>query len=340
MASVTIQHLPKFPRAFFKNYSSVAVLADETTRVHCYEKVKGQLPKHHLIVIPPGERHKNLEICRLVWQQLTEAELDRHSLLVVIGGGVAGDLGGFCASTFKRGIDFVLIPTTLLSMADSSIGGKTGIDFGSIKNHLGTFAMPKATWVVTSFLDTLPTSELRSGFAEIVKHAILSDRKLWNSLRKKSLEQQDWRNLIKHSNAFKSSIVKKDPKEIGLRKVLNFGHTIGHALEGQALQTEKPILHGEAVAAGMIMESYIGLKKKLLKESEFDEIRDFILKIFGRIDVPPDESWMATIRQDKKNKGKKILMALPRGIGKAVFDISVTESEIRAATVNYRENQM
>lgn len=340
MSTVLIQRVPKFPRAFFKAYTSVAVLTDETTRFHCYERVKSQLPTHRLIVIPTGERHKNLDTCSSVWKQMTEAGLDRHSLLVVIGGGVAGDLGGFCASVFKRGIDFLLVPTTLLSMSDSSIGGKTGIDFGPLKNHLGAFAMPKATWIATAFLETLPRSELRSGFAEIIKHAILSDSNLWNALRKKTLEKQDWPRLIKHSTTFKTMVVKKDPKESGLRKILNFGHTVGHALEGYALESEKPLPHGEAVAAGMVMESYIAWKKNLLKESEFGEIKEFILEVFGKVPVPGDESWMEAIRQDKKNKGKEVLMALPRGIGKAVFDIPVSAAEIRAAAANYRRNQM
>lgn len=340
MTSVLIQRRPRFPRAFFKGYASVAVLTDETTRYHCYERVKEQLPAHRLIVIPSGERHKNLDTCRSVWQQMTEAGLDRHSLLLVLGGGVVGDLGGFCASTFKRGIDFVLVPTTLLAMADASIGGKTGIDFGPLKNHLGTFAMPRGTWIATAFLETLPQAELRSGFAEIVKHAILSDRKLWNALRKKALQGQDWPSLVRQSAKFKSSVVNRDPKESGRRKILNFGHTIGHALEGFFLESEKPIPHGEAVAAGMEMEAFIAWKKGLLAEAEFREIRAYIFQVFGQLDVPEDEKWLTAISQDKKNKGKEIRMALPKKIGKAVFDIPVSAVEIRGAVANYRKTQM
>lgn len=340
MTAILIQRQPRFPRAFFKAYSSMAVLVDETSRYHCYERVKHQLPEHRLIVLPSGEQHKNLDSCRSVWNQMTEASLDRHSLLLVIGGGVVGDLGGFCASTYKRGIDFVLVPTTLLSMADASVGGKTGIDFGPLKNHLGTFSMPKATWIATEFLTTLPRAELRSGFAEVVKHAILSDRALWTSLRKKPLERHDWPSLVKHSVAFKTSVVKKDPHERGLRKILNYGHTIGHALEGHALASEKPIPHGEAVAAGMVMEAFIAWKKKLLKESEFKEIQGYILSVFGQADVPEDDVWMAAMSQDKKNKGKEIRMALPRRIGKAVVDVPVSAAEIRAAAENYRKRQI
>jgi 3-dehydroquinate synthase len=316
------------------------VLTDETSRYHCYERIKDQLPAHRLIVIPSGERHKNLDTCRSVWQQMTEAGLDRHSVLLAVGGGVVGDLGGFCASTFKRGIDFVLVPTTLLAMADASIGGKTGIDLGPLKNHLGTFAQPAATWIATQFLETLPRSELRSGFAEIIKHAILSDRVLWKAITRKPLERQDWVALVKKSVTFKSSVVKKDPRERGLRKILNFGHTMGHALEGYALASDKPIMHGEAVAAGMVMEAFIAWKKKMLPEAEFREIRAYILQVFGQAEVPTDEKWLDSISQDKKNRGNEIRMALPRRIGKAEFDIPVSAGEIRAAAANYRKNQM
>ncbi len=340
MTSVLIQRQPRFPRSFFKDYTSVAVLADETSRYHCYERIRDQFPPHRLIVIPSGERHKNIETCSSVWKQMTESGLDRHSLLVAVGGGVVGDLGGFCASTFKRGIDFVLVPTTLLAMADASLGGKTGIDFGTLKNHLGTFAMPAATWIFTIFLDTLPRSELRSGFAEIIKHAILFDKALWKSLVSKALEEQDWVALIKRSTGLKLMIVKKDPGEAGLRKTLNFGHTIGHALEGHALQIEKPLLHGEAVAAGMVMEGYIAWKKGLLGQGEFREISDYIKKIFGMADLPSDERWLVALSQDKKNRGKEILMALPKSIGKAVFDIPVSAAEILAAVAGYSKNQM
>lgn len=323
-----------------KAYSAIAVLADETTRYHCYERVKAQFPAHRLIVIPTGERHKNLDTCKSVWQQMTDARLDRHSLLIAIGGGVVGDLGGFCASTYKRGLDFILVPTTLLAMADASVGGKTGIDFGPYKNHLGTFQLPRATWIATHFLHTLPKAELRSGFAEVIKHALLSDRALWDSLRSRPLEKQDMVALVKHSVAFKSAVVRKDPRESGLRKVLNFGHTIGHALEGYMLQTEKPLMHGEAVAAGMVMEAHVARGKKLLKSEELEEIRDYVFGVFGKVDLPFDPKWMDGVAQDKKNRGSVIQMALPRKIGKAVFDVAVSMTEIRAAAANYREAQM
>jgi 3-dehydroquinate synthase len=339
MNKVHIQSRARLPKALLKGYSKVIVLVDANTRKYCYNRISNQLPEHGIIEIPAGEKHKNMATCQQVWQQMTEAGVDRHSVLVAIGGGVVGDLGGFCASVFKRGIDFILVPTTLLAMADASIGGKTGIDFGQLKNHLGTFSMPKATWICTEFLDTLPPAELRSGFAEVIKHALVSDRKLWNRLRKKSLEKQNLTELVKHSANFKSKVVGRDPKEAGLRKILNFGHTIGHALEGQSLQSSNPLLHGEAIAAGMVMEAHIAWKKKLLKEAEFAEIRSYILDVFGRVTLPASDNWMEAMRQDKKNRGNRILMALPKSIGKAVFDVPVSEPEIRAAAGDYRSDQ-
>jgi 3-dehydroquinate synthase len=340
MNKVHIQSKASLPKALLKGYSKVIVLVDANTRTHCYGRISSQLPDHGIIEIPAGEQHKNLATCQQVWQQMTAAGIDRHSVLVAIGGGVVGDLGGFCASVFKRGLDFILVPTTLLAMADASIGGKTGIDFGPLKNHLGTFSMPKATWICTEFLSTLPPAELRSGFAEVIKHALISDRQLWNRLRKKPLEKQNLTGLVRHSASFKSRVVGRDPKESGLRKILNFGHTIGHALEGQSLQTSKPLLHGEAIAAGMVMEAHIAWKKKLLKEAEFAEIRNYVLDVFGRVALPAHDNWMEAMRQDKKNKGNRILMALPKSIGKAVFDVPVSEPEIRAAAGDYRSNQI
>ena len=339
MGTIRIQATPLLPKHLFKGYSAIAVLVDQNTRKHCYEKIKGVLPIHLVIEVPAGEQHKNLDTCQKVWEQVTSAGLDRHSLLVVVGGGVLGDLGGFCASTYKRGIDFLQVPTTLLAMADASIGGKTGVDFGSLKNHIGTFSLPIATWIATDFLKTLPKRELRSGFAEIIKHALISDRKLWNSIKSRSLEGQDWLRLVRHSAKFKAGVVRKDPVEKGLRKILNYGHTIGHAVESHFLMRGNPILHGEAVAAGMIMEAHIAFSEKRISRGDLDEIAGYVLNVFGKLELPGDEAILPSIRQDKKNKGKVILMALPKTIGKAVFDIPVSEGSIKSATAFYRAFQ-
>lgn len=321
-----------------KNYSQVGVLMDTNTVEHCYPQFKAKLSPHATIIIPAGEEHKNLKTCEWVWSELTRHQFDRHAVLIIVGGGVLGDLGGFCAATYKRGIDFLLMPTTLLAQVDASIGGKLGIDFQHLKNHIGLFSEPVSTLISPDFLKTLPERELRSGFAEIIKHCLISDPEKWKMLIRKNLADQHWTDLIKHSVEFKASIIKNDPKEAGLRKILNFGHTIGHALESYFLDKGNRLFHGEAIAAGMIIESHISRQKHLLDEAALIEISDYIRKIFGIMEpLPAWESLNPLLLQDKKNKGNTIRMALLKGIGSAVWDISVSEEEVKKALDFYRQ---
>ncbi len=336
MSQIKISAGLALPQAILKKYTKIGVLVDDNTIVVCYPLLKSVLPVHELVQVPSGEIHKTLETCQYIWQRLTDQGFDRHSLLIVLGGGVLGDMGGFCAATFKRGIDFVLIPTTLLSQVDASIGGKLGVDFGVYKNHIGVFQLPAATVIATDFLKTLPPRELRSGFAEIIKHCLIADKKMWEMVRKRRLEDQDWLKLVRHSVKIKAAVAKKDPRERGLRKILNFGHTIGHALEGHFLHTSNRLFHGEAIAAGMVIESHIAFKKGYLKAKDLDEISAFILSVFGKIQLPQDAQWLPMLKQDKKNKGNTILLAVPKTIGKAVWDVGVSEKEIREATDYYR----
>ncbi len=318
-------------------YSQVVVLADENTAQLCYPLVQATIPAHQLITVKAGEENKNLETCGQVWEQLTNLKLDRHSLVLIIGGGVLGDLGGFCAATYKRGIDFVLMPTTLLAQADASVGGKLGIDFMGYKNHIGVFCEPVATLISPAFLKTLPERELRSGFAEVIKHCLIADRPMWDELRKKDLHQQDWETLLAHSVDFKRGVVATDPKEKGLRKILNFGHTVGHAVESYFLELGNRIFHGEAIAVGMIAEAAIAADKNLLKDSERDEITAYIKTVYPSITLPADRKVIFDLMlQDKKNKGNKILMALPDGIGKARWDVEVTREEINGSLDFYQ----
>ncbi|HRI80239.1 MAG TPA: 3-dehydroquinate synthase [Cyclobacteriaceae bacterium] len=339
MSLIKIQESPSLPRPLFRNRSRIGVLVDENTIKHCYPLVRSLLPEHVLIKIPAGETHKNLETCTAIWQQLTDQRFDRHALLVALGGGVTGDMGGFCAATFKRGIDFILLPTTLLAQVDASIGGKLGIDFGPYKNHIGVFKQPVATLIATGFLKTLPERELCSGYAEVIKHCLISDKRMWEKIQKQPLEKQPWLKLVRHSVAYKSLITKKDPRESGLRKVLNFGHTLGHGLEGHFISTEKPLFHGEAIAAGMVLESRIARLKKLLSDKEVQAISGYILSVYGKIELPRLDKILPLVKQDKKNKGNTIFMALPEGIGKAVWDIPVSEREILDAMDFYRSFQ-
>ncbi len=339
MPQLKFQTAPSFSKTIFRPYSNIGVLVDENTRRFCYEAVKNNLPAHRVIEVPGGEEHKTLATCQTIWQQLTDYQFDRHSLLIIIGGGVLGDMGGFCAATFKRGIDFLLVPTTLLSQVDASVGGKLGVDFGPYKNHIGVFQEPIYTHIATDFLKTLPERELRSGFAEVIKHCVIGDKIMWNSLGKYPFEKLPWLKLVRHSVQFKSRVVSRDPREQGLRKILNFGHTIGHALEGHFLQSGNRIFHGEAIAAGMIMEAFIAYRKKLISAAELQDISAYISSVFGKIELPGNSGWLTLIKQDKKNRGNKILMALPKKLGKAVWDVPVSEKEIREATDYYRSYQ-
>ncbi len=340
MSAISIQSNPHNLITQFlagKPYSTLGVLTDVNTEQFCYPIIKDSLPPHKLMVIAAGEENKNLDSCQVVWEKLTSFQFDRHSLLLILGGGVLGDLGGFCAATYKRGIDFVLLPTTLLAQVDASVGGKLGIDFQQFKNHIGVFCEPAATLICPAFLATLPERELRSGFAEVIKHCLISDKPAWGALRKKSLKEQDWNSVISHSVNFKKSVVEKDPKEKGLRKILNFGHTIGHAVESYFLQSGHRIFHGEAIAIGMITEAFIANRKNLLSKEDLTEIVDYLKQVYPAITLPASrKSILEIVSQDKKNKGNKILMALTEGIGQAIWDVEVSLEEIDASLDYYQ----
>lgn len=321
------------------NLSQVAVLVDENTQEHCLPLIQEVVPPDYtLIEIKSGEVNKNLDTCAQIWQQLTEQHFDRKALFINLGGGVIGDMGGFCAATYKRGISFVNVPTTLLAQVDASVGGKLGIDFNGFKNHIGLFQEPQQVLIDASFLKTLPERELRSGFAEVVKHALIHDSAYWNKLRSVALANQPWGEHIRHSVRVKSWVVDQDFKEGGLRKILNFGHTVGHAVESCFLESETPLLHGEAIAVGMIAEAYLSVKHASLSTEEAEEIEDFILAIFGKVHIPSDslKSITHAANQDKKNQQGTILCSLLDKIGKARFDVPVTESAIREALEYYQ----
>ena len=237
-----------------KSYSKVAILVDENTKKECLYKLPN-LEEPIIIEIPSGERNKNITTCNLIWEELTNNKFDRDSILINLGGGVIGDIGGFCASTYKRGIDFIHIPTTLLAMADGSIGGKLAIDFNNLKNQIGLFTNPKSVIIDPDFLDTLPEDQLISGFAEIVKHALISDKNLWETIKATPFKKLAWEEIITISAELKNRIILNDPKEKGERKKLNFGHTFGHAIESYYLEKGAPILHGEGIFMGMILET-------------------------------------------------------------------------------------
>ena len=326
--------------SFFQSvaYSDVGVLVDENTLQHCYPLIYDFLPDHHLIQIQSGEIHKNLNICSHIWQKMTDAGFDRKALLVNVGGGVIGDMGGFCAATYKRGIDFINIPTTLLAQVDAAVGGKLGIDFQGFKNHIGLFKDPLKVIISPVFLNTLSKRELRSGFAEVIKHSLIADRNYWPNIVHHPFEKQDWPSHITHSVNIKSEVVSKDFKEGGLRKVLNFGHTIGHAVESYFLNTPSPLLHGEAIAMGMLSEVYLSQKYCQMPENEASQIERFLLDVYGHVDLEDIQiKEIARLAiQDKKNERGAIQCALLREIGQAVYDVKVGVDDIEEALNHYK----
>lgn len=297
------------------HYSRCLVLVDANTRECCLPQLRKVLPlgDEDVIEIPPGEQHKNLDTCSDIWQRLLAEGTDRKALLINLGGGVIGDMGGFCASTFKRGIDFLQIPTTLLSQVDASIGGKLGIDFGQVKNSIGVFRNPQAVCIDPAFLSSLPPRELRSGFAEIIKHSLIADRRQWKQIREISdLDSVHWPSLIVPSLRIKQRIVEADPFEKGLRKALNFGHTIGHAVESLALETDAPLLHGEAIAIGMICEAWLSARQTGLPEDELSDIVRFLKRIYplGPLREQDFGEYLRLMGNDKKNENQSLNFSL------------------------------
>ncbi len=322
-----------------KNYSKIFVLTDMNTHKYCYQTIKTHLPPHSVERVKAGEEHKNLATCEQIWAVMTRAELDRHALMMNIGGGVVGDMGGFCAATYKRGIDFIQVPTTLLSQVDASVGGKLGIDFQGFKNHIGVFTQPQAVLIDSAFLKTLSQRELRSGFAEIIKHCLIADAEKWNEIRTKDFEEQDWTDLTVHSVAIKKRIVEADPTEKGIRKVLNFGHTIGHAVETHFLSKapNQKLLHGEAIAAGMVMEAFLSYQKKMIALPLLEQIEEFVFSVYGKapLQVAEANTLIQLAKQDKKNKDGQLRFSLLDGAGSCSFDVVISPNEIRRAIDYY-----
>ncbi|GAB5527968.1 MAG: 3-dehydroquinate synthase [Roseivirga sp.] len=311
------------------SFSKLAVLVDENTLKHCYPIIAPLLPEHVLIDIYSGEVNKTLKTCEHIWGELTDFALDRKSLLINLGGGVIGDMGGFCAVSYKRGIRFVNIPTTLLAAVDANVGGKLGIDFRGLKNHIGFFQDPDAVLIDSQFLKTLPQRELRSGFAEVLKHGIIADRDYFDQIIVDGLDQPNWNAVIAHSVEIKSAVVKADPKEGGLRKILNFGHTIGHAIESHYLGTENHLLHGEAICIGMICESYLSKKLLGLPDDQLEIIRDTLHACYPDIQIHKADFLQIIERmyQDKKNVNNILSHSLISAIGTATYDVAVDEKD-------------
>lgn len=325
-------------------YSNLFILVDTYTNEFCLPKFLPHLETTltiEIIEFEAGEHNKNIETSVRIWNVLTELGADRKSLILNLGGGVVTDLGGFVASTFKRGVDFIHIPTTLLSMVDASVGGKTGVDLGNLKNQIGVINVPKMVLIDTEYLATLPQNEMRSGLAEMLKHGLIYDKEYWEKfLDLKAIDFADFDELIYRSVEIKNEIVIQDPTENNLRKALNFGHTLGHAIESFFLENEnkKTLLHGEAIAIGMILESYISLHKKLINESEYHQIKTAIKAIYNDVVFEDNdiEPIMELLIHDKKNEYGNIQFALIEGIGKIKINQSVENELIKKAFQDYK----
>jgi 3-dehydroquinate synthase len=285
------------------------------------------------IQLPAGEQFKNINTLAGIWKDLTDNNFRRDGLVINLGGGVISDIGGFAAATYKRGVDFINIPTTLLGMVDAAIGGKTGIDFFDFKNQIGVIKQPKGVFCDVSFLKTLPQEELLSGFAEVIKHGLINDQKYYEYCTSTPFEKLDWNKVVKGSVSIKSNIVKADPEEKGIRKFLNFGHTIGHAIESYHLEKGTPILHGFAVAKGMVVEAYLSVQAGLLSESEFKQIENTLTQLFPKVSIAENEipGLIQKMKNDKKNQSDTINFTFLQSIGKAMYNQTASEDLIAKA---------
>lgn len=326
--------------------SKIFILVDSNTNQYCLTPFLRKMETSEsieIIEIEAGEEFKNLETCEGVWNALSELEADRKSMMINLGGGVVTDLGGFVASTFKRGISFINIPTTLLSMVDASVGGKTGVDLGNLKNQIGVTNQPEMVVIDTSFLSTLPKEEMRSGLAEILKHGLIASETYWKKVSNLSdLDLNDLDEIIKESVDIKSEIVTKDPFEKNVRKTLNYGHTLGHAIESYCLthETKKKLLHGEAIAIGMILETYISAESKGFPREKSENISKILKEIYGthsftERDIEKIEELM---KYDKKNERGKVNFVLLEDIGKPLIDCNVEPELIKKAFNYYLNN--
>ena len=331
-------------------HDKLFVLVDKTTHQLCLPVIAGFdcMQEAQCIVIGATDTHKTLDTLSHVWAELQRMGATRHSLLINLGGGMVTDLGGFAASTFKRGLAYINIPTTLLSMVDASVGGKTGINFGGLKNEIGVFNNANSVILDTIFLKTMDQENILSGYAEMLKHGLISEEKMWAELLNFNLDHLDGLDnleflvqlgrMLADSVAVKQRIVTEDPTEHGIRKALNLGHTAGHAFESLALE-RKPILHGYAVAYGLVVELYLCCVKTGFPQDKMRQTVAFIKEHYGRMPITCDDypKLIELMHHDKKNVGTDINFTLLGGIGDIRINQTATEEDIKEALDFYRE---
>lgn len=318
------------------NFSKIFILVDENTHANCLpiflEKLETDIAIE-IIEIESGEVNKTIDTCVGVWNALSDLDADRKSIMINIGGGVITDLGGFVACTFKRGISYVNVPTTLLSMVDASVGGKTGVDLGHLKNQIGVISDPDLVLIDPFYLNTLPVNQMRSGLAEMLKHGLISNETYWNNFTNLSaLTLADLDQLIYDSVIIKKNVVEEDPFEDGLRKTLNYGHTLGHAIESYFLSNsnKETLLHGEAIVVGMILANYISSQLTGFSKDLSDKIKELFIGYYGKVTINKEEyaPIMDLLKYDKKNNHGNINFVLLESIGKPVIDCKVEDNII------------
>jgi 3-dehydroquinate synthase len=321
----------------------IFLITDDNAAPYCIPLIESFINRFEVksLAIPSGEENKNIQSVALVWDFLSNSGADRKSLLINIGGGMLTDLGGFAASTFKRGMDFVNVPTTLLAQVDASIGGKTGFNFNGLKNEIGVFMEPNSVIINTNFLKTIDRENFLSGYAEMLKHGLIKSREHWNELLAYDMENINYnalQEIIAHSVAVKKWHVLNDLTEKHIRKALNFGHTIGHAFESYALKTGRPILHGYAVVYGMIAELYLSAKQCSLAEDELKIISAWLINKYGKFAIHENdfEPLYQLMTHDKKNEGKRINFTLIPEIGQVEINVDCTKDLIIEALNYYK----
>ena len=325
------------------SYSKIFVLVDENTKAKCLPILNERLLteiSYELIEIRSGEVHKNIESCSHVWKALSDLNADRKSILINLGGGVLTDLGGFVASTFKRGINFINIPTTLLSMVDASVGGKTGVDLGPLKNQIGVINQPEMVLIDTHYLNTLEERQLQSGFAEMLKHGLIQDSEYWETL--KGINSFNTIGAFVYTSVLiKNAVVLEDPTEQNLRKILNFGHTLGHAVESYFLENpdKETLLHGEAIAIGMVLEAYLSHQLTGLSKEALDDIKVTFLSKYPKVDFDTNDidAILSLLKFDKKNSYGNINFVLLKGIGEPVIDVKIPSDLYLEAFSYYKD---
>ena len=323
-----------------EQYTQYVIICDENTFKHCLPLLISNCPilSHaNVFEIEAGEQSKSLHVATQLWQTLADNQADKKCLLINLGGGVVSDLGGFCASVYKRGIDYINVPTSLLGMVDASIGSKTAVDLDGIKNILGSFYKARAVCIDPIFLITLPNREIKNGIAEVIKIALVADKKFWTQLNNLETSVDD--DFIRKAVLLKCRIIDKDPFDTGLRKSLNYGHSIGHAIESMSLSFKNSILHGEAVVMGMIIENHLSYQKKFINKQDLNRINQFLVNSFKpmKLSLKSFDALIAFLNHDKKNTAAKYQFSLLDKIGTCKINVEVKPAQIKKALAYYEK---